>query len=176
MTHLLNAAEILSILQWTIVSSNSESKAANVANIRITPSLIMGFAVMILGTWVRLEAFRCLGRDFVYNTAIRKGHKLTTHGIYSTVRHPGYTGALLYSAGALVCQLCPGSYCAEVMGRESEVLRYICCTIYAGLLAIFFVGFTDKLGREDRLLRNEFQEEWDRWARKTPYRLIPYVY
>lgn len=29
---------------------------------------------------------------------------------------------------------------------------------------------------EDALLRERFGAEWDEWAKRVPYRLIPYIY
>ena len=30
--------------------------------------------------------------------------------------------------------------------------------------------------REDAVLRKEFGTEWEAWAKRTPYRLVPYEY
>ena len=33
-----------------------------------------------------------------------------------------------------------------------------------------------RVGKEDQVLREEFKEAWESWARQTPYKLIPFVY
>jgi protein-S-isoprenylcysteine O-methyltransferase Ste14 len=36
--------------------------------------------------------------------------------------------------------------------------------------------FMARVKKEDDILRMEFKEEWDKWASKVLYRLIPYIY
>jgi protein-S-isoprenylcysteine O-methyltransferase Ste14 len=44
------------------------------------------------------------------------------------------------------------------------------------LLLISIPGMIDRARREDTMLRREFGQEWEKWAQKTPYRLIPGIY
>ena len=50
----------------------------------------------------------------------------------------------------------------------------------AGAVLIHSLSVTPSLlmriGHEDSLLRKEFGARWDEWAKRTPYRLIPFVY
>lgn len=51
-------------------------------------------------------------------------------------------------------------------------------------LGIFYAGWRlwvsyalyNRTKREDIVLMNEFRDQWVVWSKKTPYRLIPYVY
>lgn len=33
-----------------------------------------------------------------------------------------------------------------------------------------------RMPKEDAALREEFKEQWDAWAERTPYRLFPGIY
>jgi len=44
---------------------------------------------------------------------------------------------------------------------------YMCIRVIVG------VG---RMGREDKELRGAFGQEWDAWARRVPYRLVPGLY
>lgn len=48
-----------------------------------------------------------------------------------------------------------------------DIMSYLA---YSGVIMV------RRIEREDRALKEEFGEEWDRWAERTPYRLIPYIY
>ena len=45
----------------------------------------------------------------------------------------------------------------------------------AWILLILLTTFR-RPNQEDAVLRKQFEKEWDEWAKKTPYKLIPYVY
>lgn len=45
------------------------------------------------------------------------------------------------------------------------------CTV--GVVECILVWRT---GKEDEVLRSEFGKTWEDWARRTRYRLLPYVY
>ena len=56
--------------------------------------LLAGAAVMWLGQAVRSTGMATAGFGFTHlvQDQRREGHQLVTHGIYSVLRHPGYTG------------------------------------------------------------------------------------
>ena len=58
-------------------------------------------------------------------------------------------------------------------GAPGAVLRTICASAwYAWWVAVGVV----RCRTEDEELRKKFGAEWEAYARKTPYRLIPYIY
>ena len=75
-----------------------------VADEAVTP--YVGLALLTLGGTLRLAAVFVLGRRFTGLVAIQEGHRLQTTGLYRHVRHPSYTGALLYMADYVLVFRC----------------------------------------------------------------------
>ena len=144
-------------------------------DLRLAPLSIVGLGLVVLGAWLRRRCYQEMGPLFTAELAIRKDHKLITTGPYSVVRHPSYSGMLAVQVG-LVCWFCSrGSWL-----RESGVLE-------STVGSVFFYGFglylgstnmvgISRMGMEDKLLRGAFGAEWDAWARRVPYRLVPGLY
>jgi hypothetical protein len=61
-----------------------------------------GVALTAGGLALRIAAMTRLGSRFDPTIAIVPGHALETHGLYSRMRHPGYTGAWLAAAGSVL--------------------------------------------------------------------------
>src|SRR5215468_10160951 len=70
----------------------------------VTP--YVGLALLTLGGALRLAAVFVLGRRFTGLVAIQEGHRLQTGGLYRYIRHPSYTGMLLYMAGYVLVFRC----------------------------------------------------------------------
>jgi protein-S-isoprenylcysteine O-methyltransferase Ste14 len=118
----------------------------------VTP--YVGLALLTLGGTLRLAAVFALGRRFTGLVAIQEEHRLLTSGLYRTIRHPSYTGMLLYLVGyVLVFRCWPG------------------LLLVAGILAILFA----RMKSEEALLEREFGEEYASYRRRT-WRLVPWVY
>ena len=60
-----------------------------------TPTDIAGTTLFTAGLLIRVTAQATLKRNYSGTLRIREGHTLITHGIYSHIRHPVHTGALL---------------------------------------------------------------------------------
>ncbi|KAF8199022.1 hypothetical protein BJ912DRAFT_1030037 [Pholiota molesta] len=137
---------------------------------------IAGFVFVSIGALIRFLSYRALGQFFRFEPSMQKNHQLVKTGPYSLVRHPGYTGATLAVLGSLLWAGAPGSWV-----RESGLLGNIPATI---LFAIWVVRFNivipfiliPRIPIEDAQLRKRFGKEWDEWAKKVPYALIPGVY
>ncbi|OSX59223.1 hypothetical protein POSPLADRAFT_1059428 [Postia placenta MAD-698-R-SB12] len=149
--------------------------ATSALNIRITHIVIVGWALTCLGSLLRLLCFRTLGRFFTFELSLQEGHKLVTWGPYAVVRHPSYTGTLMVASGNLLYAFGAGSWWKECglaftsVGELIALLRLIS-------FPSFFVSVPVRIAKEDRIFRKEFGAEWDAWARKTPNKLIPFVY
>lgn len=37
------------------------------------------------------------------------------------------------------------------------------------------IGLMDRMGKEDELMKQQFGEEWKKWAKTVPYKLIPLI-
>ncbi|KAF8074176.1 hypothetical protein FPV67DRAFT_791548 [Lyophyllum atratum] len=147
-------------------------------NLRITFPFLVGWSLALLGALLRQHCYRTLGRQFTFELSIRRDHHLVTQGPDAYVRHPSYAGALLAGGGGLLCLVAPGSWLRECSGLwldEWNKLGVVVGAIALGaaLVARAVVG---RMEREDAMLRAQFGEEWERWAKDVPWKLIPYVY
>ncbi|KAM0072297.1 putative protein-S-isoprenylcysteine O-methyltransferase [Helianthus debilis subsp. tardiflorus] len=63
-----------------------------------------GLLMVVVGEVIRKLAIITGGRAFTHliQRYHEEHHKLVTHGVYSIVRHPGYTGFLIWSVGTQV--------------------------------------------------------------------------
>lgn len=113
-----------------------------------------GFAILMIGSMVRLWPVFVLGRRFSGLVAIQKGHTLVTTGIYRYIRNPSYLGliigsfgwALLFRAGIGVC-----------------------------LAALMVIPLIARIHAEERLLADHFGAAYERYRSRT-WRLIPPIY
>ncbi|KAF8186405.1 hypothetical protein BJ912DRAFT_971704, partial [Pholiota molesta] len=142
-------------------------------NLRLSPANIMGAALILAGARLRLAAFRHMGALFTFGASIHPAHRLVTAGPYAAVRHPSYTGMLLSHPGWFLWQLARGAWV-----RESGLLGTAVGKVAVGAYAVFIVVFPlylvlSRMEVEDRALRERFGREWDEWAGRVRYRVIP---
>ena len=136
---------------------------------------LIGFTLSIMGAGIRIWCHRTLGRFFTWHLAVLDTHKLVTTGPYMFARHPSYMGFLLITAGSATlctssCSLSVASGLADkVVGR---VVAFASAIYMMWLNSMLFA----RMGPEDVAMRKEFGDEWDEWARRTPYKLIPGLY
>ncbi|KAI0766919.1 hypothetical protein BD413DRAFT_494185 [Trametes elegans] len=144
------------------------------ANVRPTAPFLLGAALLVFGAGLRKVCYRTLGRHFTFQLAVLKGHELVTSGPYAVVRHPSYTGWLASMAGMLLVQLAPGGWLAESGVLQTLVGKAV-IGYWVGIVCMTMLTAVMRVGKEEAVLREEFKEKWDRWAKRTPYALIPYV-
>ena len=144
-------------------------------NVRITPWWLAGCALMVCGASLRLWCYRTLGRFFTWELTVMKNHALITSGPYAIVRHPAYIGNLLLSVGALMLHFGPGSWYRECIGWDT-----VWSMMFTGFWGVEILGISFmlllRMNTEDEVLRREFGQTWDAYAKRTPYKLIPFVY
>ncbi len=63
------------------------------------PVQAAGALVFLGGVALRLWSMRTLARAFSYDIKVVAGHELVRRGPYRVLRHPAYTGLILWSAG-----------------------------------------------------------------------------
>jgi protein-S-isoprenylcysteine O-methyltransferase Ste14 len=56
------------------------------------------------------------------------------------------------------------------------MMTWVLMSLWMAYQAFVVSVFIARVKKEDDMLRIEFKEEWDKWASKVPYRLIPYIY
>lgn len=142
----------------------------NGAPIYLSPVGILGFACLAAGGIVRQQCFRALAKQFTYELTLKKDHKLITEGPYSVVRHPSYTALNTVIIGLLIHHLGEGSWWTARHGGWLGV-GYV-----ATMSVLYIIPFVYRCRVEDEVLREHFGDQWAQWAKKTPYRLIPFVW
>ncbi len=114
----------------------------------------LGIALYACGGVLRLWPVFTLGPRFSGVVAIQPGHALVTTGIYGVIRHPSYLGLIVLMVGwALVFRSMAGVLLALAMVPVLVV----------------------RIEAEERLLANEFGEDYEAFRRRTA-RLIPGVW
>jgi protein-S-isoprenylcysteine O-methyltransferase Ste14 len=117
--------------------------------------LSIGYLVLALGLIIRWVAISSLGNAFTVKVSILEKHTLKTNGIYRYIRHPSYTGLLLY-------------YLALGIIMQNGV-----CFL---LLLIFpLLAVINRIQVEEKVLLENFQSEYDNYQKRS-WRLIPFLY
>ncbi|PIL28762.1 hypothetical protein GSI_08806 [Ganoderma sinense ZZ0214-1] len=168
------AREYPSPLSQRILSALFTSPS-NVDRLATSPIFVLGFLLLVIGGIFRKTCYDTLGKYFTFQLAVLKEHKLITSGLYSYVRHPSYTAFVTAEVGLIMVQLFPGSYIYESGMME---------TWWTAVLVVLWGGWVVNAGhiavcrvpKEDAVLRAEFGVQWDEWANRTPYKLVPYIY
>ncbi|KAJ7701749.1 hypothetical protein B0H17DRAFT_924174 [Mycena rosella] len=140
-----------------------------------TPTVALGSLLCVSGGILRALCYNALGRHFTFEIGIFKNHQLVTTGPYSVVRHPGYTGAFLAYFGLMLYYASPGSWVMECVIKGSAAGRAF-GVLYALLMFLVVTGLTWRIPKEDEGLRKQFGEEWENYASKVPYALMPGVF
>jgi len=112
----------------------------------------LGVALIVAGVAFSLWSIVTLGRHYDLVLEIHQDHELVRRGPYALVRHPVYSGLGLHFAGACLA--------------TGNVL------LIAGTLLVSYPAFYLRARAEERLLRDRFGAEYDRYAREVPM-LVP---
>ncbi|KAI0696819.1 hypothetical protein BC835DRAFT_1271290, partial [Cytidiella melzeri] len=143
--------------------------------VRLTPASVVGYTLMCFGGIVRYWSYREMGRLYTWELSVKRDHHLVTTGPYAFVRHPGYTALGAASLGMIIGGMGPGSWLRECRWLDTAVGK-VCAGLWLGYHLFTTAKLWKRCPTEDRVLKEQFPEEWEAWAKKTPYRLIPFVY
>lgn len=145
-------------------------------DVPITPSFLVACGLVISGGFIRWLCYRTLGRYFTFLLCVRQGHRLITTGPYAIVRHPSYTGMMMMCLGFIILSGSRGSWLrgSGVLAKIPGVLPIVIAE--TSLSATVICALFPRMKREDRMMQSTFGEEWEAWARKVKYRIIPGVY
>jgi len=115
----------------------------------------IGFGLVVFGLAIRWIAVYTLGKYFTVQVSILKNHQLKTDGLYRLIRHPSYTGLLLYYFGL-----------GLMMGNWVSL---------ALLVATPVVIVLGRIKTEETALLAHFGENYERYKKKTSM-LFPFVF
>ncbi len=119
------------------------------------PSVFLGGLTAGGALALFLFTHKALGKLWSVSLQLKQEHKLVTHGIYETLRHPMYTAFWLM---ALAQALFLANWLAG----------------FSGLLGFGFLFFS-RIGPEEKMMSARFGEEWRQYCART-WRIIPHFW
>ena len=132
--------------------------------------------MVFAGSTLRLFCYRALGKLFTFELALRDDHKLVTDGPYAIVRHPSYSALCMVAAGSILCFFGTGSWLNECGALGSVFGRAFALVWAVDILFVPLVMLFSRVKTEDGMLKGTFGKEWEEWAKRTPYAVIPGIY
>ena len=123
-------------------------------SLRVEP-FVAGCACLVAGLWLFHRSHTDLGTNWSVTLEVRDQHRLVTGGVYRRIRHPMYTSLLLYS-----------------VGQALVLPNWVAGPSY---LVTFLTLFVFRVVPEERMMREQFGDEYLAYARRTK-RLLPGVW
>jgi protein-S-isoprenylcysteine O-methyltransferase Ste14 len=178
------------ISQICPLSTTLSSRTQNIyPNKRLPIQAIVSLCLITFGGFVRASCHRRLGKMFTWEASVLEDHKLITHGPYRFVRHPSYTALLSVCSGYTLFLFTAGTFGKEcfigsgTIFLESLVHRLDVKGVFGFLYVFGQVGFfieaipwvVRRSFVEDEVLKRKFGKEWEEWARKVRWNVIPYI-
>jgi protein-S-isoprenylcysteine O-methyltransferase Ste14 len=138
-----------------------------------SPRTVISLTAILLGSAIRLSAFRTLGKNFTFRLA--KPNALITSGMYKYVQHPSYTGKALIVAGNFMLTQSLGG----IMGCWLPAWIVHARTFWTAVALLLVTGIGHvtwkRVTEEETMMKEAFGKEWEEWHTKTA-RLIPGVF
>ena len=144
--------------------------------IRLTPSFAIGWILLMAGALLRRACYREMGKHLTFEITIHKDHRLVTSGPYSFVRHPSYLAVCMVAAGSMLCFFGSGSWLMECGALASGIGQAFGFLWIVDMAFVPAVMLLSRVRIEDGMLKNTFGKEWEKWAKQTPYAVIPGVF
>jgi protein-S-isoprenylcysteine O-methyltransferase len=113
----------------------------------------IGLVVCVAGMAFFVSARQHLGKNWSQTVSVKEDHELVTSGPYRYVRHPMYAGGLVASIGSAI----------------------VCGGAFVFLLAFLTPIFLWRVGAEDKLMEQQFPNEYPDYKKRTKA-LIPFVW
>ena len=147
-------SNILTLTSW--IATMSIPIVLSKLEIGLLPEWIfyLGIAVMAAGIVFRQWAIAVLGRYFSAVIGVQSEQKVVQSGPYRWIRHPSYTGVLIFVVG---------------MGFALQSWAAVLVNI-----AIFAVAYGSRIIIEEKVLVRELGEEYVEYRKHTK-RVIPYL-
>jgi protein-S-isoprenylcysteine O-methyltransferase Ste14 len=113
-----------------------------------------GTSLMLAALWLFWRSHTDLGLNWSVTLEIRKEHRLITHGVYRSIRHPMYSSIFLFSI-------------AQGLLLENWLAGWFAVVTFAPL---YFI----RTPREERMMCEFFGDEYRDYMRRTG-RLLPRI-
>ncbi len=120
-----------------------------------TSSSWLGYFMVAFGLVFRWIAIIALGKAFTVKVSILEDHILKTDGIYKHIRHPSYTGLLIYYIG----------------------LGLVMQNWISALVLIVFPAFAviNRIRIEEKVLMEHFSSDYKNYQKRS-WRLFPFLF
>jgi protein-S-isoprenylcysteine O-methyltransferase Ste14 len=161
-----------------IIRSFTGDSDLHVMPILTTPAFAVGALFAIAGSAFRLACYRALGRHFTYELSLQNGHRLVTVFPYNIVRHPSYTGILAAMGGAHLALLGGnGGIFRQAISSSTQTWGWLPLVVIGlGAQVGAIAALLARTSREDTMMKATFGQEWEEWAGRVRYRLVPGIY
>ncbi|KAL2754204.1 hypothetical protein ACRALDRAFT_1081334 [Sodiomyces alcalophilus JCM 7366] len=158
-----------------LLRNAAENGNLNPSLVTWSPATTIPLALILCaGIPLRLVPYSTLGKNFTF--ALTKPDRLTTTGIYRYVQHPSYTGLMILLISNMALLLRPDGALSSWLPRGwCLALKEWQWALASAAVAILVAAGSVRIRQEERLLKAEFGEEWERWHAKTA-RLIPFIF
>ena len=121
-----------------------------------TPALVpVGFCIAILGIVLRFWSMKTLGEYYTRTLLTTKGHIVMQKGPYALIRHPGYTGSILFWIGL-------------ALSWQSYIVP-----LTLGILVV--AAYLYRISSEEKMLLTVFGTEYKKYMTHTK-KLLPFIY
>jgi protein-S-isoprenylcysteine O-methyltransferase Ste14 len=126
-------------------------------NIAMLPNWFFypGVFLMVIGILVRQWAIFVLGRFFTTTVSVQKNQNVVDYGPYRFIRHPAYSGLLIFGIGMFVALQSWGGILV--------------------MIVIFGLAIGYRIHVEEKVLVSELGDDYVQYMKKTK-RLIPFVF
>jgi len=115
---------------------------------------VVGLIIMIIGMVIHFLSMITLGKFFTRTLTITNNHSIVCSGIYRKIRHPGYTGTILFGVGFGIA-----SY------------NWILFSFISLLLVLIY---SYRINTEEKMLLEHFGNEYKNYKAES-WQLIPYI-
>jgi len=137
---------------------------------------LIAYSLLLLGGYIRVMAQYTLGKHYTWEISVKPDHKLFTYGPYSYIRHPGYLGIWIIRIACDILLSSQGTFLRDCVLVHYPLLVNLFVWQNYLFTASLIVYMVKRALYEDVLMKEMFGDKWEKWAQKTRYRIVPFVF